>query len=92
MVHTPVTKFVAKNCDNLLVVTTSLLFLLLSASRLFLLLFSFLVSFLVGFQFQPFRLLQQCVKKNNTLEPWKKTICTKYSTVEGNASSDIQPT
>merc|ERR1719220_2445711 len=45
MVHTPVTKFVAKNCDNLLVVTTSLfllLLLLLSASRLFLLFFSFL--------------------------------------------------
>merc|ERR1719237_882966 len=70
MVHFPVAEFVSKHCHNLLIVATSCLFLLCLALLLFLLclLLSFFLFFFIGLQLHPFRLFQQCVKEDNSLE------------------------
>merc|ERR1719507_2102432 len=70
MVHLPVTKFVPKHCHNLLIVATGCLFLISLAILLFLLrlLLGFLLLFFISFQLHSFRLFQQCVKEDNSLE------------------------
>merc|ERR1719341_1818487 len=70
MVHLPVTQFMSKHCHNLLIVATGCLFLISLAILLFLLclLLRFLLLFFISLQLHSFRLFQQCVKEDNSLE------------------------